>query len=45
MQGGRLYNAATLNEEVTGNRRRQAYWWESSREPLPGRQAEPAHKH
>jgi imidazolonepropionase-like amidohydrolase len=45
MQGGRLYDARTLNEEVTGNRRRQTYWWESSREPLPGRRAEPAHKH
>ena len=30
MLGGRLYDAATLNEEVTGNRRRPAYWWEGS---------------
>lgn len=45
MQGGRLYNAATLNEEVTGTRKRQPYWWENSRDPLPGRAAEPAHRH
>ena len=30
MLGGRLYDAATLNEEVTGTRRRAAYWWEGS---------------
>ena len=30
MLGGRLYDAATLNETVTGTRKRQAYWWESS---------------
>lgn len=46
MQGGRLYNAMTLNEEVTGNRRRQAYWWEASTSPMPGnRPAASAHKH
>ena len=28
MLNGRLYNAATMNEEVTGNRARPAYWWE-----------------
>ncbi|WP_411817413.1 amidohydrolase family protein [Hyphococcus sp. DH-69] len=28
MLNGRLYNAETLNEEVTGNRKRKAYWWE-----------------
>lgn len=28
MLNGRLYDAATLNEEVTGNRRRQPYFWE-----------------
>ena len=28
MVNGRLYDAATLNEEVTGNRRRQPYFWE-----------------
>ena len=28
MLNGRLYNAETMNEEVTGNRRRAAYWWE-----------------
>ena len=29
MLGGRLYDAATLNEVATGTRRRQPYWWES----------------
>ncbi len=28
MLNGRLYDAATLNEEVTGSRQRQPYWWE-----------------
>jgi Tol biopolymer transport system component/imidazolonepropionase-like amidohydrolase len=28
MLNGRLYDAATLNEEVTGDRRRQPYFWE-----------------
>lgn len=28
MLNGRLYDAATLNEEVTGNRQRQPYYWE-----------------
>ncbi|MBB3694252.1 amidohydrolase family protein [Sphingomonas sp. BK580] len=28
MLGGRLYDAATLNEVATGTRRRQPYWWE-----------------
>jgi imidazolonepropionase-like amidohydrolase len=28
MLGGRLYDAMTLNEEVTGNRARSSYWWE-----------------
>ena len=28
MINGRLYDAATLNEEVTGDRRRQPYFWE-----------------
>ena len=47
MLGGRLYDAATLNEEVTGNRRRAAYWWEGSANPQAGLSAEraPAHKH
>jgi imidazolonepropionase-like amidohydrolase len=30
MLNGRLYDAATLNEEVTGQRRRQPYYWERS---------------
>ena len=29
MLNGRLYDAATLNETVTGNRRRQPYFWEA----------------
>lgn len=28
MLNGRLYDAATLNEEVTGTRKRNPYWWE-----------------
>ena len=28
MLNGRLYDAMTLNEEVTGDRRRQPYFWE-----------------
>lgn len=28
MINGRLLDAATLNEELTGNRKRPAYWWE-----------------
>lgn len=29
MLGGRLYDAATLNEVVTGSRKRAPYWWEA----------------
>jgi len=29
MLNGRLYDAGTLNEELTGNRKRTAYWWEA----------------
>ena len=28
MLGGRLYEAATLNEVATGDGRRARYWWE-----------------
>ena len=28
MIGGRLYDTATLNEEVTGTRKRMPYYWE-----------------
>jgi imidazolonepropionase-like amidohydrolase/Tol biopolymer transport system component len=45
MQGGRLFDAASLNEEVTGTRRRQAYWWEGSDTPSAGRRSEPVHRH
>jgi cytosine/adenosine deaminase-related metal-dependent hydrolase len=30
MLGGRLYDAATLNEVATGTRKRQPYWWEQA---------------
>jgi imidazolonepropionase-like amidohydrolase len=30
MLGGRLYDAATLNEVATGSRKRLPYWWEQS---------------
>lgn len=29
MLGGRLYDAATLNEVATGSRKRMPYWWEN----------------
>ncbi|MFC7538013.1 amidohydrolase family protein [Sphingomonas sp. GCM10030256] len=45
MLGGRLYDAATLNERVTGNRVRQAYWWENSTNPSAGRVSASAHSH
>jgi imidazolonepropionase-like amidohydrolase len=35
MQNGRLYDAATLNETVTGTRRRQPYFWEADGEGTP----------
>lgn len=35
MIGGRLYDAATLNEEVTGSRKRKPYFWEQG----PGSEA------
>jgi imidazolonepropionase-like amidohydrolase/Tol biopolymer transport system component len=40
MLNGRLYDAATLNEEVTGTRRRQPYYWENEggTRPTPARQ-------
>jgi imidazolonepropionase-like amidohydrolase len=45
MLGGRLYDAATLNEQVTGNRQRQPYWWEESQDPQAGRARGTAHAH
>lgn len=30
MINGHLYDAGTLNEELTGNRKRPAYWWEGN---------------
>ncbi len=35
MLNGRLYDAATLNEEVTGTRRRQPYYWENEGQARP----------
>ena len=45
MLGGRLYDAATLNEQVTGNRVRAAYWWEGNGNPQAGRPGTSAHGH
>jgi imidazolonepropionase-like amidohydrolase len=45
MLGGRLYDAATLNERVTGNRVRQAYWWEGNGNPQAGSVPAIAHGH
>ena len=28
MQGGRLFDAVTMNEVETGSKTRQPYWWE-----------------
>lgn len=35
MLNGRLYDAATLNETVTGTRQRQPYYWETNGEGTP----------
>ncbi|HTU11932.1 MAG TPA: amidohydrolase family protein [Allosphingosinicella sp.] len=40
MLNGRLYDAATLNETVTGTRRRQPYFWEGEGEGTPAAAAE-----
>jgi imidazolonepropionase-like amidohydrolase len=45
MLGGRLYDAATLNEQVTGNRVRPAYWWEGREGGQQGRAGTSAHAH
>lgn len=39
MINGRLYDAPTLNEEITGTRKRPAYWWEGARAGGSGRTA------
>jgi imidazolonepropionase-like amidohydrolase/Tol biopolymer transport system component len=31
MLGGRLYDPLTMNEAETGNRKREAYWWEADK--------------
>jgi hypothetical protein len=41
MLNGRLYDAATLNEEVTGTRRRQPYYWEKTNAASPAPSARP----
>jgi hypothetical protein len=41
MLNGRLYDAATLNEEVTGTRRRQPYYWEKANAASPAPSARP----
>ena len=40
MLNGRLYDAATLNETVTGNRQRRPYYWEQDGEGTPAGRAE-----
>ena len=45
MLGGRLYDSATLNERVTGNRQRSPYWWENNGNPQAGRGGTSAHSH
>ena len=40
MLNGRLYDAATLNETVTGTRRRQPYYWENDGAGTPPAAAE-----
>jgi imidazolonepropionase-like amidohydrolase/Tol biopolymer transport system component len=45
MLGGRLYDSATLNEQMTGNWIRQPYWWEESSNPQAGRLRDTAHAH
>jgi imidazolonepropionase-like amidohydrolase len=35
MLNGRLYDAMTMNEEVTGSRRRLPYWWEQNASASP----------
>jgi imidazolonepropionase-like amidohydrolase len=45
MLGGRLYDARTLNERVTGNRVRPAYWWELQGGGTARRAGTSAHAH
>ena len=46
MLGGRLYDAATLNEQVTGDRVRPAYWWQAKGNPRAGEgRGSSAHAH
>ena len=39
MLGGRLYDAATMDEVETGTRKRQPYWWQASGKAGAGRGA------
>ncbi|ODT01367.1 MAG: amidohydrolase [Erythrobacter sp. SCN 62-14] len=36
MLGGRLYDAKTMNEVITGTAKRRAYWWEGGSNTAPG---------
>ena len=45
MLGGRLYDARTLNERVTGTHTRQPYWWEGSGNAQAGRARTMTHSH
>lgn len=45
MLGGRLYDAATLNERFTGNRTRTAYWWEGNGNAAAGNARTQTHSH
>jgi len=36
MQGGRLYDAKTMNEVMTGTAERRAYWWEHGEDDSAG---------
>ncbi|MES2902986.1 MAG: amidohydrolase family protein [Pseudomonadota bacterium] len=45
MLGGRLYDAATLNERSTGNRLRPPYWWEGNGNGAAGNARTATHSH
>ena len=45
MLGGRLYDAATLNERITGDRVRPAYWWEGNGNGAAGNARTSTHSH
>ena len=45
MLGGRLYDAASLNERSTGNRVRPPYWWEGNGNAAAGNARTATHSH